>query len=163
MAQAHIPDCEFCKISTKDAPAELVFESDHAMAFIPLRPAAVGHTLVIPKAHVPNLYELGVDTGARLMEAAIRVANAIKEALSPDGMNLITSAGSAATQTIFHIHLHLVPRWHGDHIGNLWPPSEPWSEATTEGVAGAIRDAVVMRSSGDANQRPHKKGEVDHK
>lgn len=137
-----MPDCDFCEIAAGRSPAEIVFEDDDSVAFIPLRPAAVGHALIIPKRHIVDIYELDASAGAPLIEATTRVANAIKRALSPDGMNLISSAGAAATQTVFHLHLHLVPRWTGDHIGDIWPPSEPWSDSATEGVAGVIRDSV---------------------
>ena len=74
----------------------------------------------------------------------LRVGRAIQEALTPEGMNLISSAGEAASQTVFHLHLHVVPRWHGDHIGNIWPPSEPWSETVKDDVADAIRRACRL-------------------
>lgn len=75
------------------------------------------------------------------MVATVQVGKAIREALSPDGMNVINSVGEAAQQTVYHVHFHLVPRWHGDHIGNIWPPSEPWSEAVKDEVADRIRAA----------------------
>jgi histidine triad (HIT) family protein len=78
---------------------------------------------------------------AELMRTAVRVAKVIRDALSPDGMNLISSVGDAAFQTVFHLHLHLVPRWEHDHIGNIWPPSEPWSETVKDEVADLIRAA----------------------
>jgi histidine triad (HIT) family protein len=134
-------DCEFCRIIRREEPARIVCESDVALAFFPLKPAALGHTLVVPKKHVRDLWSVDELLAAELMRTAVRVAKAIRDALNPDGMNLISSVGDAAAQTVFHLHLHLVPRWEHDHIGNIWPPSEPWSETVKDEVADLIRAA----------------------
>ncbi len=133
------PDCEFCRIIARQQPARIVYETDSAIAFFPLKPAALGHTLVVPRMHVQDLWSVTEDLGCQLMIVSIDVGNAIKHALQPDGMNLISSTGRAASQTVFHLHLHLVPRWTNDHIGNIWPPSEPWNEEVKDEVAELIR------------------------
>lgn len=115
-------NCPFCAIAVgKDPNADLVCGGKHWVAFFPLDPATPGHTLVIPRIHVPDLWSADEATGTELMSAVIEVGNAIQTALSPEGMNLISSAGSVAEQTIFHLHLHLVPRTEGDRLGRIWP------------------------------------------
>lgn len=135
------PNCEFCRIAQGQAPALTVCRTDSALAFIPLEPVARGHTLVIPKRHVRDLWEISEEETELLMEAVRRVAHAIKTALQPDGLNLINSTGEAASQSVFHLHMHLVPRWKDDHIGEIWPPSPGWSESSVEAIADKIRDA----------------------
>jgi len=134
-------DCEFCRIIRREVPARIVCETDVALAFFPLKPAALGHTLVVPKEHVSDLLTVDEALAGQLMATTVRVARAINDALNPDGMNLISSAGAAASQTVFHLHFHLVPRWKNDHIPSIWPPPEPWPEAVKDDVAKLIRDA----------------------
>ncbi len=124
-----------------EQPARIVCETASTLAFFPLRPAALGHTLVVPKRHVRDLWAADDVLSCRLIEAAIRVGRAIEHALAPDGMNLVTSAGPAASQTIYHLHLHVVPRWSHDQIGDIWPPSEPWSETVKDDIAELVREA----------------------
>jgi len=138
------PDCEFCAIARgEDHSVELVCEGQSWVAFFPLNPATPGHTLVIPRAHIADLWKLDAPLGAELMTAVIRVGRAIEEALSPEGMNLITSAGEMAEQTVFHLHLHLVPRWHRDGFGRIWPAEGKFEDANLEDVADRIRAACA--------------------
>jgi histidine triad (HIT) family protein len=126
--------CAFCRIvhgeHAEGDPVPLVVgDFPHALAFVPLAPAAWGHTLVIPKRHVESLGELrpgylveAVLTAVQRMDARLRGA------LNPDGMNLIQSTGAAAGQTVPHLHFHLVPRWDDDHLGDLWAKGrERWN------------------------------------
>lgn len=142
------PDCEFCQIVCGDRAARIVADAPDALAFFPLRPACLGHTIVIPKAHVRDLWAAGslLDTG--LMQAVIDVGSAISTVLRPDGLNLISSAGAAASQTVFHLHLHVVPRWAGDHFGNMWPPSPPLADQAKDEAAAAVRAAYTAISAG---------------
>lgn len=132
-------DCEFCRIARGAEPAEVVCEGRDWLAFFPLNPATPGHTLVIPKAHVVDLWHVDPTLGAELMAAVIKVGRAINAALSPDGMNLITSAGKAAEQTVFHLHLHVVPRWSKDGFGQIWPTDKRYEDMSLEGIADRIR------------------------
>src|SRR4051812_20757597 len=103
-------DCPFCAIARgEDGSVEIVCERSQWVAFFPPEPATPGHTLIIPRAHVRDLWHADPELGAVLMEAVIHVGNAVQTAVSPDGMNLISSAGEAAEQTVFHLHLHIVP------------------------------------------------------
>ena len=141
-----IDDCEFCKIARGELPARIVWQSDTALAFLPLNPAARGHTLVIPRAHVVDFLALPAGMVADFGNAVVHVARAVQRALEPEGLNAITSAGGVATQTVFHLHVHLVPRWTGDRIGPLWPPAIASDEKVDEQVAEEIR-----RAAGDAS------------
>lgn len=134
--------CEFCAVAQgADTSVEVVCESQEWVAFFPENPATPGHTLVIPRAHVDNFLGLEPQLGSSVMGGVIRVSRAIREALEPDGMNLISSAGEAASQSVFHLHFHLVPRRAGDSFGNIWPPKESLSAAVEEALADRIREA----------------------
>ena len=138
--------CPFCAIANgKEHPPARICEDEHWVAFFPLDPATPGHTLVIPRRHVPDLWQLDDALGRHLMAAAVKVGKAVQTAIDPQGMNLITSAGEAAEQTVFHLHLHLVPRWHDDGFGDLWPPKQPLSDALLADAAARVRAACQER------------------
>lgn len=103
----------------------VVYRDDHAVAFFPLRPATFGHTLVVPRRHIPDIWELPEQTAVHLSRAVLRVAAALRAAVTPDGLNIIQSSGAAATQTVPHLHMHLVPRWAADAMGPIWPAKPP--------------------------------------
>lgn len=108
--------------------AREVYRDDHAVAFFPLQPASLGHTLVVPRRHIPDIWALPEQTAAHLSRTVLRVAAALRTAVAPDGLNIIQSSGAAATQTVPHLHAHLVPRWAADAMGPIWqarPPSYP--------------------------------------
>lgn len=134
--------CEFCAIAQgEDHSVEVVCEEKNWIAFFPLNPATPGHTLVIPRVHVVDLWEVESPLDADLMAAVIRVGHAIDTAISPEGMNLITSAGKTAEQTVFHLHFHIVPRWHRDGFGRIWPVDRKFEDADLGDVADLIRRA----------------------
>lgn len=135
-------ECDFCAIARGDAAAEVVCEGPSWVAFFPLDPATPGHTLIIPRTHVEDLWDAGPEIASELIRAAVAVGNAISAAIDPEGMNLITSAGSAAEQTVFHLHLHIVPRWRRDGFGEIWPREQRYEDASLlDGIADRIRDA----------------------
>src|SRR5579875_408069 len=134
-------ECEFCRISLRKETARAICETPMALAFFPLQPAILGHTLVIPTQHVPDLWSVDEPLANHLLHVAIRISHAIRVAMNPDGLNLITSAGEAASQTIFHLHLHVVPRWYHDRIGNIWPPKTDYDNAIKDEIANRIRHA----------------------
>jgi histidine triad (HIT) family protein len=143
-AEAYDRDCPFCAIARgEDRPAHVICEDDGWIAFFPLKPAAAGHTLVIPRTHVADFWSSDSPTASDLVLAAKRVGAAINDALSPDGFNLITSAGSAAEQTVFHLHLHVVPRWDGDSFGPIWAGSEVSDDVDLDDVAERIRRSCI--------------------
>ena len=134
-------DCPFCAIVRGGDPsAEVICEDGMWVAFFPRDPATPGHTLVIPRRHVRDLWVLDPSESAALMSGVIRVGRAIDAALAPEGMNLITSSGKAAEQSVFHLHLHVVPRWRSDGFGRIWPPEKPMEDRIKEDVADRIRE-----------------------
>ncbi len=134
------PDCPFCEIVQRDDPdVREVYRDQHVVAFFPHNPATLGHTLVIPRIHVPDIWTLDRSTAEQLADATTRLAAAVKRAVNPDGLNVIQSNGSAASQTVFHLHIHLVPRWEGDPIGHIWPPESNYSEKEKDDAWEALR------------------------
>ena len=134
--------CAFCAIVRgEDDRAEAVCEAEGWIAFFPLNPATPGHTLVVPRAHVRDLWELESPLTVDLLDAVVQVGRAVESAIQPEGMNLISSAGRTAEQTVFHLHLHIVPRWERDGFGQIWPPGDRFEEDGLEGLAERIRAA----------------------
>ncbi|MDH7487129.1 MAG: HIT family protein [Anaerolineae bacterium] len=131
-------DCIFCAIVEGKAPAEVVYQDEMTMAFMDVNPANAGHTLVIPRKHVPDIFAIDEETAAAMMRTAVRVARAIEAALRPDGINLIQANGRAAFQSVFHSHLHIIPRWWGDGITLPWRP-KPGDPAAIQTTAARIR------------------------
>ncbi|MDF1511204.1 HIT family protein [Robertmurraya sp. DFI.2.37] len=114
-------DCIFCKIVAGEIPAAKVFENDHVVAFLDISQVTKGHTLIIPKIHKENLYELTPEIAANLFEVVPKIANAIKSAYEPIGLNLLNNNGEKAGQSVFHYHIHLIPRYgEGDGFGAVW-------------------------------------------
>lgn len=114
--------CAFCEIVAGSGRARVVYEDAHTLAFFPLAPATRGHTLVVPKAHSTDLWAMDEADTQRLFQTVMVVGRALRAVLGPDGMNVINSAGAVATQSVFHTHVHLVPRRPGDAMGPIWPP-----------------------------------------
>jgi len=139
-------DCLFCAIAAGDAPAEVVYEDDETVAFLDIHPAAPGHILVIPRRHYRNLFDLSPEAGAAVMRTVIRVAQAIRTVLEPDGLNLIQANERAGFQSVFHFHVHLVPRWFGDGIAPPWRP-QPGDGRVLREVGAKVR-AVLTSDQG---------------
>ena len=110
------PDCIFCKIALGTASAVKITETDHALAFMDLFPASEGHALVIPKIHYENVFESTPETLPAVHLLVRRVARAIKASLAPDGLMMFQLNGAAAGQTVFHYHVHLIPRMTGSEF-----------------------------------------------
>lgn len=104
-------DCIFCKIIEGSIPSNKVYEDEHVLAFMDVAPLTKGHTLLIPKQHVKDLFEMPEDVARNLYAAAPKIANAIKKAFNPQGMNTLNNNGAFAGQTVFHYHLHFIPRY----------------------------------------------------
>lgn len=134
-------ECIFCAIVDGKIPSAKVYENEHVFAFMDIAPANPGHLLIIPKQHYRNIFDMPADVGSKIMEVAIPLAAAIREALKPDGLNLFQSNEPAAFQTVFHFHLHLIPRWEGDPLRLPWRPSEGNIEEIND-IASKIRSAM---------------------
>jgi histidine triad (HIT) family protein len=135
------PDCDFCGIVARQEDAREVFRTEHLVGFFPLEPATLGHTLLIPREHIPDIWALDDQTAGHLARATLTLANAIREGMNPDGLNIIQSNGEAATQTVPHLHVHLVPRWENDGMGRIWPDETDWSEQAKDDACGKVRAA----------------------
>lgn len=123
------PDCPFCEIVHREDPdVREVFRNQHVVAFFPTEPATLGHTLVVPREHVADVWALSENLAAELGRVVVRLASALRRAVNPQGLNVIQSNGEAATQTVPHLHVHLVPRWEGDAIGRIWPTDTQYTE-----------------------------------
>jgi histidine triad (HIT) family protein len=114
-------DCIFCKIVNGDIPSSKVFENEHVLAFLDLSQVTKGHTLVIPKIHKENVYEITPEIARNFYESIPTIANAIKEEFNPIGLNTLNNNGEFAGQSVFHFHVHLIPRYgKGDGFGAVW-------------------------------------------
>jgi histidine triad (HIT) family protein len=122
-------DCLFCKIVAGEIPAQIVADDEQTLAFMDIAPATAGHALVIPKRHVADLWEIEPDQLAAVALAAQRVALRVRDRLGADGVNLINSSRSAAWQTVFHFHIHVIPRYAGDPLRLPWTPTPGDPEA----------------------------------
>jgi histidine triad (HIT) family protein len=109
-------DCIFCSIVAGDAPATIVDEDEHTIAFMDIHPWTRGHALVIPREHYQDLHEISDEALAQTMSAAKRLAARVRDNLSADGVNLLNSTGRAAWQTVFHFHVHVIPRYEDDPL-----------------------------------------------
>ena len=118
------PDCIFCKIVAGEIPARKVDEDDRTIAFLDINPGTHGHALVIPKEHARDLLEIEPDDLAAVMQAAQRLAKRMPEALGAEGVNLINSCGAVAWQTVFHFHVHVIPRYSYDTARLPWIPGD---------------------------------------
>ncbi|MFW0787360.1 HIT family protein [Gordonia sp. CPCC 206044] len=109
--------CVFCDIVSGTAPARTIYRDDDVLGFLDIRPVTRGHTLLVPRTHASGLADLSPELGGRLFAAGQRVAGAMRSsALAADGVNLVVNDGRAAFQTVFHTHLHVVPRHDGDKL-----------------------------------------------
>ena len=109
-------DCIFCAIAAGDAPATIIQEDEHTIAFMDIHPWTRGHALVIPRKHAENILEITDDELGHVMEAAKRVAGRVHDKLDADGINILNSTGRAAWQTVFHFHVHVIPRYEDDPL-----------------------------------------------
>jgi len=103
--------CIFCQIIEGEIPSAKIYEDEHVYAFMDIMPLTKGHVLLIPKKHIENIYDFTEEDAAQFFKAAPKVANALKDEFTPIGMNLLQNNGSAAGQTVFHYHLHFIPRY----------------------------------------------------
>jgi histidine triad (HIT) family protein len=116
------PDCLFCKIVAGELPATLVREDERTVAFMDINPATRGHVLVVPREHTKDLLEIADDDLAACAAAARDLAALVSDRLEADGVNLLNSCGRAAWQTVFHFHVHVIPRYDADPLRLPWTP-----------------------------------------
>ncbi len=131
-------DCIFCKIVAGELPATIVDEDEHTISFMDINPATRGHALTIPRRHTPDLLSIDPRELGAVVAAAQRLAARAKQGLGADGVNLINSCGAVAWQTVFHFHIHMVPRYQGDPLKLPWVPT-PGDSSEIASAATALR------------------------
>lgn len=139
------PGCVFCEIVRGTVPSHRVHEDELIVAFLDINPAAQGHTLVVPKVHADDLFAADADTAAAVMRGVKAVADLLASRLGPDGLTLVQANRRAGWQDVFHLHMHVIPRWEGDGLTPPWTPRPGAPEAL---AAVAERLAGRPASSG---------------
>jgi histidine triad (HIT) family protein len=134
-------DCIFCKIAQGDIPSATVYEDEDFRVILDISPATKGHGLIIPKAHFDNVFEMDEATASKVFVLANKVAKAMKAELNCDGMNILQNNGTIAGQTVFHFHMHLIPRYEGDGVKLTWAQKETVAETQAK-IAKAIADRL---------------------
>lgn len=134
-------ECIFCSIVAGDIPAIKVYEDAETLSFMDINPGNPGHLLVIPKQHYRNIFDIPAETAGKIMEIGAKVAGVIKDVLNPDGLNLFQSSEAAAFQSVFHFHLHLLPRWEGDSLLLPWKP-KPGDMDEIRKVAAKLKERL---------------------
>lgn len=136
-------DCIFCAIVAGQATSHPVYEDEHCLAFLDVNPLTRGHTLVVPRRHAADLLALSEDDAQHVMRATHRVAFLLEARLQPAGINLVQANRAAAMQTVFHMHMHVVPRYEGD---GLMPASQGWRPRAAEAHdLAALREVIAIQ------------------
>lgn len=134
-------NCIFCRIANGEIPAATLYEDENFRVILDLGPASKGHALILPKSHAANIYELSDEMAAKAMILAKKMATAMTAALKCDGFNIVQNNGECAGQTVFHFHMHLIPRYKGDQVGITWKPGE-LSEADKEEILLKVKEQL---------------------
>lgn len=113
-------DCIFCKLANGDIPTYALYEDDDFKVILDAAPSSKGHSLIIPKSHADNLFEMSDDSLEKVLKIAKKVGSALKESLNCDGVNILQNNGLAASQTVFHYHTHIIPRYENDRVNISW-------------------------------------------
>ena len=108
--------CIFCRIARKEAPASIVYEDEEILVFMDTRPVTEGHTLIIPKKHYENIFDISAELNAKVYKIVKRVSLAVRKATKADGISIIQQNGRAAGQEVFHLHVHVIPRYEGQKL-----------------------------------------------
>ena len=125
-------DCIFCKLANGLIPTNSLYEDDIVNVIFDASPASEGHVLILPKEHFDNIYSLDDKTAAHVFQVAVKVANAINDSLHPVGLNVVQNNGEAAGQTVFHFHMHIIPRYENDTVNIGWKPGSITDERIKE-------------------------------
>ena len=134
-------DCIFCRIAAGEIPSATVYEDSICRVILDVNPANKGHALIIPKEHFDNIYSMDAETAAKIFTIATEVAKAQKAELNPDGLNILQNNGEAAGQTVFHFHMHLVPRYIKDNVTMTWIPGKADTEELSA-LSKALRKRI---------------------
>ena len=134
-------NCIFCKIANREIPSSTIYEDEFFRVILDLSPATKGHALILPKQHMANIFEMDDTTAEKVFVLAKRIAKAMKSALNCDGLNIVQNNGEVAGQTVFHFHMHIIPRYDNDGQHITWIPGT--SEADErEAIAAQIKSLL---------------------
>ncbi|MBI4017669.1 MAG: HIT domain-containing protein [Candidatus Aenigmarchaeota archaeon] len=150
-----MPDCIFCRIASKDLSSEIVYEDSKTLAFLDINPISPGHTVVVPKTHTANIFELDVGGVADLFNAVRSVMKSIQDGLKPAGFNFGVNHGRAAGQAIDHVHVHILPRFENDGGGSMHSiVRNPPKQQTLEEIGGLIRAKAELKPVREESKVP---------
>ena len=127
-------NCIFCKIANGEIPSKTLYEDDSFRVILDISPASKGHSIILPKTHASNIYELPDKEASEIMIVAKKVATVLKDTLCCDGMNILQNNGESAGQTVFHLHVHLIPRYHNDSVTIHW---------NADGETNSLEDTMI--------------------
>lgn len=128
-------NCIFCKIAAGDIPSATIYEDEDFRVILDIEPASKGHALILPKEHYANLYELPEELSTKVMIVAQKVITKMTDILGCDGYNVLQNNGACAGQTVYHYHMHLIPRYEGDDVTIGWKPgslTDEWKQTIVE-------------------------------
>ena len=134
-------NCIFCKIANGEIPAATLYEDEDFRVILDLGPASKGHALILPKEHYKDLYHLDDEIAAKALVLAKRMITKLTEVLGCEGYNIVQNNGELAGQTVFHFHMHLIPRYKGDQVGITWHPGE-LSDADKEEILLKVKEQL---------------------
>ena len=134
-------NCIFCKIANGEIPSATVYEDEDFRAILDLGPANAGHTLILPKNHYANLAELPDALAGRVLAVARKIGLAQQKALAADGFNVLQNNGTAAGQSVFHYHVHVIPRYEGDNAVPNWTPGS-YADGEMDETAKKLQEAL---------------------
>lgn len=121
-------NCIFCKITSGEIPSHTIYEDESFKVIFDISPATKGHAIIIPKNHAKNIFELSEEDASKIFVVAKKVASALNEVLQCDGFNILQNNGKIAGQTVFHLHVHLIPRYKDDNLVLSWKQGDPAKE-----------------------------------
>lgn len=137
-------DCIFCKIVSNQIPSATIYEDDEFKVILDRFPSSIGHTLIISKEHIKNIFEMPAYKGGRMFELAVKLTPIIKNQLNCDGINILQNNGVAAGQSVHHFHIHIIPRYKDDKLGIVWKQIEPTDEEIQQ-LAKKLSTAINIK------------------
>jgi len=133
-------NCPFCKIISREISSEIIYEDDSAIGVLDISPRSLGHTMVLPKVHAENILDLPDDKIEGVFKAVKKIAEILKKVFKPDGFTIGINHGKASGQAVDHLHIHIIPRWHGDAGGSIHNVVNNPTEESLEEIARKIRE-----------------------
>lgn len=134
-------NCIFCKIAAGEIPSATVYEDEDFRVIMDISPASKGHAIILPKTHAANIFEVSDEVAGKIFVVAKKVATAMKEELDCEGINILQNNGEIAGQTVFHLHVHLLPRYKGDKIAIKWSHKDKYTDDFAA-IAKSIKDRI---------------------